>query len=224
MATTPDVTVVIPVYRPTEEELLRAVDSVLTNESVAKVLLIDSTEEVSPTADLDIVKLPERVEIHTVENNGVVASRNHGLSLVETKCVIFLDQDDEYAKGAIDAMRAVISRKQQYAYGITSYPLQNETHDPGEWHPQMNVRQFGTRYGVLWYVSNKVQFWQPSGWANYPYNDWDLVLQLEKAGCKGVYVPQTTLIRYKKKGGMSSTFTSGDLKQAQAELAERWAW
>lgn len=213
----PDVTVVIPAYNPDLDELRRAVDSANANDSVAEVIVVmDGAGGIVP----DI----EGASTYVAEATGVVDVRNYGLSLVKTRWVIFLDQDDEYEPGSIDVMRSAVSRKTEYAYGDTDYPLQSETHQPGAWHPDINVEQFGVRYGILWNTANKVTFWQPDDWSGYPYNDWDLVLQLEKAGVQGVYVGQKTLRRWKKPTGMMSQLTAEERQKAFAVLAERWGW
>jgi glycosyltransferase involved in cell wall biosynthesis len=206
----PDVTVVIPAFNPDPADLQNAIDHAWSNEQVKAVIVVDDGSD----TPLDV----SGCTLLRIEHQGVSAARNAGLNVIKSGWVICCDQDDCYAPGAIDALRDAVRNRKQYAYGDTAYPLQGETHRPGAWHPKLNVGQFGTRYGFLWHTGHKLRF------DDFPYNDWDMVLQLEAAGCVGVYVPQVTLMHYKRDTGMMSQLTPQQRQQAMERLSTRWGW
>lgn len=213
MAQAADVTVIIPVYNPDAGDLERAFHSAWGNKCVQRVIIVDDGS--------DRAVIPHAIHIR---HQGVEAARNTALEQIGDGWIINLDQDDVYALGSIDALRAAVSGPDEYAYGDTDYVLQGEVHRPGEWHPGLNVWQFGARYGVLWHSSKGVRYWHPDRWVNYPYNDWDLVLQLEAKGARGVYVPMTTLRHYKRPTGMMGQVTAQQAQTALNVLAYRWGW
>ncbi len=213
MAQPADVTVIIPAYNPEAGDLERAVHSAWKNRCVQRVVVVDDGS--------DKAVVQAMAHIH---HQGVEAARNTALEYVYDGWVINLDQDDEYTFGSIDWLRAAVSSPGEYAYGDTEYVLQDDVHVPGAWHPALNVGSFGARYGVLWHSSMGVRYWHPDGWINYPFNDWDLVLQLEAKGVRGVYVPMTTLRHYKRPTGMMGQVTMDEYGRALAVLDERWGW
>lgn len=110
MTTPTDVTVVVPACN-VGRYLAPCLDSVLTQSCWpdCRVLVIDdgSSDHTGAIADGYATRSPQITVIHQDNAGpGAGAARNHGLDLVETEFVLFLDGDDELAPGAIERLRA----------------------------------------------------------------------------------------------------------------------
>lgn len=91
------ITVIIPFYN-SEETIIRTINS-LKNQTVSdfKVLLInDGSTDTSEKLALNETIGDKRFTVINKKNEGVSATRNLGISLVNTKFLSFLDSDDSY--------------------------------------------------------------------------------------------------------------------------------
>lgn len=110
MTTPVDVTVVVPAFN-VGRYLVPCLDSILAQSCWpdCRVLVIDdgSTDHTGAVADGYATRSPQITVVHQDNAGpGAGAARNHGLDLVETEFVLFLDGDDELAPGAIERLRA----------------------------------------------------------------------------------------------------------------------
>ncbi len=93
--------VIIPVYNG-ERTLARAVQSVLQCERARAILVDDGSTD--GTARLCDTLADVRVRVIHRENGGASAARNTGLDAAEAPFVAFLDADDAFIPGALDAL------------------------------------------------------------------------------------------------------------------------
>lgn len=115
MDTPPEVmgtfTVVIPTYnRPAL--LLRAVESVMVQRVQAhEVIVVDNGTE-----RIDRASLPERVRLVVAPaRSGASQARNIGVAGAQSDYVAFLDDDDYWHEGYIEAMQFAVQRQPQVA-------------------------------------------------------------------------------------------------------------
>jgi len=124
VATPADVTVVVPAYN-VGRYLAPCLDSVLAQSIWAdcRVLVVDdgSTDHTGAIADGYATRSPQISVLHQDNAGpGAGAARNHGLDLVETEFVLFLDGDDELAPGALQRLREpLLSGELDLAVGAT---------------------------------------------------------------------------------------------------------
>ena len=94
-----NVSVIIPVY-DVENYINRAIDSVLQQEDVTELILVeDGSSDNSLQQCLERQKLDSRITVLTHEENknkGVSASRNVGIKKAKNEFIAFLDGDDYY--------------------------------------------------------------------------------------------------------------------------------
>ena len=105
------VSVIIPAYNA-ESHLGSTLDSVLSNESVLDVIVVDdcSTDQTAAIAN-SYAERTGRVSLHRSEKNGGAGhSRNVGMSYARGDYLYFLDSDDILARGAIDEAAAAMSQ------------------------------------------------------------------------------------------------------------------
>jgi glycosyltransferase involved in cell wall biosynthesis len=104
------VTVVVPAYN-VERYLGACLDSIIAQTAwpECRVIVMDdgSTDGTPGIADSYATRHPSIAVVHQPNAGpGAGAARNHGLDLVRTEFVLFLDGDDELTPGAIEALRA----------------------------------------------------------------------------------------------------------------------
>ena len=102
------VTTVIPAYNA-GKYVNRAVDSVLAQDDCNLVIVIDDCSTDDTAQKLAVYADDPRVTVvHAEKNAGVAAARNKGLELCETEYVAFLDSDDFWKPGKLEAELALI--------------------------------------------------------------------------------------------------------------------
>lgn len=105
--------VIIPCYNA-ENTLLRAVNSVLKQEKLNTLWLIDdcSTDSTYELAKSFQQLLPNKIRVEQLsKNSGVAKVRNWGAINSEAKFIAFLDADDEYEENALDVAIAIFEHK-----------------------------------------------------------------------------------------------------------------
>lgn len=108
-----NITVIIPVFNA-EKFLVKAVESVLIQEEVDEIILIeDGSPDSSLTKCQEFVNLyPNKIKLFThspIKNKGAAVSRNLGIANAKNEYLAFLDVDDYYLpnrfKNAIKILR-----------------------------------------------------------------------------------------------------------------------
>lgn len=104
----PQVSVIMPVYNG-EKYIGKAIESVLAQTVPLELLVIDdcSTDE----TELVVMKYMESGKIRFIRNKknmGAAASRNCGVQLSQGKYIAFLDADDWWGKGKLEAQLKVM--------------------------------------------------------------------------------------------------------------------
>lgn len=101
----PVVSVVVPVYRPLEEDLRRAVESVVAQVYPHwQLVLVDDASPDQTTRPLleQLATDDERITVIQLERNaGIAGATNAGLAVADGDFVAFLDHDDELAPHAL---------------------------------------------------------------------------------------------------------------------------
>lgn len=104
-----DVTVVTPTFNRAKL-IVRALDSVLhQTRRPAEIIVVD---DCSTDSTVDVVRqwavgkpIPVRVEVMP-RNGGPAPARNRGIELATTRCVAFLDSDDEHLPNTLETLCA----------------------------------------------------------------------------------------------------------------------
>lgn len=121
-ATTPRVTVVMPLYDK-EGLVRRAVASVLaqTFTAFAVVVVDDGSTDRGP----DEVRAvgDARIRVVSQPNAGAAAARNRGVAEAGTELVAFLDADDEWLPGYLEAIVGLVERYPACAVFATGYRI-----------------------------------------------------------------------------------------------------
>lgn len=108
----PDVSVIIPVYKKTIEEIKRAIDSCLNQTLQPKQIIIiqDGCPDNSGSLAYQDYMSNPLVRFVEQSNQGVAIARNNGIELATTKYVCCLDADDwldiNYLKTCVDALES----------------------------------------------------------------------------------------------------------------------
>ena len=102
------ISVIVPVYNA-EKYLNRATDSILKQDSVAELILVDdgSTDSSSDICDF-YAKSDERVVVIHKENGGLSTARNAGLKVATGTHISFVDADDFVDLGTYQEIKKVI--------------------------------------------------------------------------------------------------------------------
>lgn len=111
------VDVVIPAY-DAQAFLGEALDSVLSQGAlVGKVVVVDDGSS-DGTAALAIARGPPVELVRLPNNRGSATARNAGLARCNAEYVAFLDADDRWLPGKLDAQVAALTRAQDVAFAI----------------------------------------------------------------------------------------------------------
>ena len=103
-------TVVIPSYR-SEKTIYRTIDSVLKSKNIYAFVIVVEDGVFDDTANV-VKKFNGIVRIESFQNNrGAQKARNHGLALVETETVMFLDSDDFIDEEILFSLHETIIKK-----------------------------------------------------------------------------------------------------------------
>jgi len=91
------VSVIIPVYNR-EEYLLSSVLSVMnqTHKNLQIIIIDDGSTDASPQMCDELANKDNRITVIHLENSGLCAARNKGLSLAKGEYISFLDSDDYF--------------------------------------------------------------------------------------------------------------------------------
>lgn len=123
------VSVIIPTYNRSKL-LVETVDSILSQTySVAEIIVIDdgSTDD---TEDV-LRKMPSKVKYHRIENSGVCAARNFGVSLAESSWIAFCDSDDLWREDKLAKQMQLHEQVPHLQYSFTNFAIVSD----GIWSP-----------------------------------------------------------------------------------------
>ena len=97
-----DLSVIIPAYNA-EKYIARCIESVLTNNSVKEIIVVDDGSEDGTSAlVLDMAGKDKRIKLITQDNAGPSIARRNGLNSSICNYVTFIDSDDYLDAGAYD--------------------------------------------------------------------------------------------------------------------------
>lgn len=123
------VSIIIPVYN-TANYLHRCFDSILNQsyENIEIILVDDGSTDDSLKICSEYESRDHRIHIYHIENSGVSAARNYGISKASGDYLIFVDSDDWLELDAVETMLFNIQEKNA-DIGITSFlfEYENET-------------------------------------------------------------------------------------------------
>lgn len=116
---TPIVSIIIPTFNRAQyvQEAIQSVQ--LQGFQEWELIIIDdgSTDNTGEILDR-LCLLDKRIHYRKQENRGSGAARNHGLSIAQGQYVSFLDSDDRYLPGGLEALvRAMVSGQRRLVYG-----------------------------------------------------------------------------------------------------------
>ena len=124
----PIVSVIIPVYNG-ERYLTETIESVIAQTEVNWELI--AVNDGSTDSSLVILeeygnKIPDRVQVITVENGGVSRARNTAVAAARGTYVAFLDQDDFWAPQKLQRQVEMFSRDKNIGISFTNMTLIDE--------------------------------------------------------------------------------------------------
>jgi glycosyltransferase involved in cell wall biosynthesis len=107
---TPLFSVIIPVFNRADV-LAAAISSVLDQTCADfEIIVVDDGSRDDPRSVVESFSDP-RIRFHRQDNRGGGAARNAGIDLARGRYVAFLDSDDRYLPGHLQAMRALLDGK-----------------------------------------------------------------------------------------------------------------
>ena len=216
----PQISVVIPTYN-CGEYLPQALDSVITQTGCSyEIIIIDdgSTDNTKQTL------LPYRDKVRYVyqNNQGVCASRNHGIKLAQGEYVAFLDADDYFLPGKLASQLAIFQQKPELGIvhsgwlRVDSVGKPEQEVKPWAYMSDLNLEGWLRYKAVLpSAMMFRRQWLEKVGGFDTGYTvaeDVELVLRLALAGCQGEWLRQVTVCYRQRE---QSAMTDG-LPQAYA--------
>ena len=89
------ISIIIPVYN-SEKYLKKCLDSVIkqTIKEIEIICINDGSTDKSDLILKEYAKIDSRIKVYTMENKGVSAARNYGISLAAGEYIGFIDSDD----------------------------------------------------------------------------------------------------------------------------------
>ena len=126
MATSPTISIVVPVYN-TQRYLQECLDSLL-KQSLSDIEIIcidDGSTDGSPAMIDEAAKADARVKAIHQANAGVSAARNHGLELACGTYVLFVDSDDFIRHDTCELLHKVAERDSAdiVVFGGKTFPI-----------------------------------------------------------------------------------------------------
>lgn len=222
----PDVSVVMPVWRPQSDWLEHAVASVLAEVGCRIELILVDDGNAEPVAGmLDIVD--PRVRILRLAHGGVSRARNAGIAAAGGSYVRFVDADDAIEPGSTARLLSLTAGATDIiSYGATCFC---DEQLEGLWVLSSNVQgdaalkcllgRFTVRLPSMLFpraVSEKAGPWDPSLTVS---EDWEWILRtLEHARVTG---DATVVTRYRRAGGGATSDAQAGQRGARV-VVQRW--
>lgn len=206
----PTVAAVIPTYE-TGRLLLRAVDSLERQDRPPDEIVIIDDGSRSPEARTALEMAAAHAGVRVLRqprNMGVAAARNRGIDESDTDFVVFIDSDDQFTVGTIDAYLGALTARPDadFAYPtVQCFGGRTDVFPPPPFNAYLlhhvnicPIASMVTRRAL----ASGVRF-DPA--IEIGHEDWDFWLRLVAGGAIGVAVPEATLL-YRRIG-----FTRNDL-------------
>ncbi|HFI0260753.1 TPA: glycosyltransferase family 2 protein [Streptococcus suis] len=162
----PEVTIIIPVYNA-EKSIEKCVQSILVQSfSNFEILLINDGSKDQSLAVLEKLKNSDaRIRIVDQENMGVAKTRNLGIQLASSECIMFIDNDDFIEKDYIETFYNEIT-KQRLDIVIGGYKrinsentiLHEEVVGNTEWSKYIIVAPWARIYRRDFLLEKQIQF------------------------------------------------------------------
>lgn len=222
----PDVSVVMPVWRPRREWLGRAVDSLLAESGCRLELLV--VDDGNPTPVSEVLSATDpRVRVLRVPHGGVSRARNAGIAAARGRYVRFLDADDEAEPGSTAHLLELASAHPgAISYGATCF-CDEELRD--QWVLSSRVQgdaavrcllgRFTVRLPSMLFPQEVVAqagAWDPSMAVS---EDWEWILRaLEQAHVTG----DTEVATRYRRGNSGATSDADAGRSGAHEVVERW--
>lgn len=169
----PLVSVVIPVYNPSEDSFCACMDSVLAQlYDELEVILVDDGSTTDGAALIDRwAQRDERVKVIHQNNGGVGSARNHGIERAHGKYISFVDADDCVISSWISRAVAEAEKKEaDVIYGSVYMikPIQEEII------PKENMKIYSRTYErtELWNVQELLLSSKKNPLPGLPYLDY----------------------------------------------------
>ena len=119
--TTPTMTIsaVIPAYN-SEKYIARAIDSVLAQYCPPNEIIVVDDGSTDQTAQV-VRTFGDKVILITQDNTGASAARNAGIKAAASEWIAFLDGDDEWLPGHLQAITALLKRNPHLVWATANY-------------------------------------------------------------------------------------------------------
>jgi glycosyltransferase involved in cell wall biosynthesis len=102
--------VVVPLYNK-EAEIARCLQSILiqTDPAFEVIVVNDGSADGGPLIAESFARIDPRIRVHHQSNAGLAGARNQGVAMARADYVAFLDADDEWLPGHLEALSAMIT-------------------------------------------------------------------------------------------------------------------
>ncbi|MCL4233242.1 MAG: glycosyltransferase [Deltaproteobacteria bacterium] len=229
MTDRPRISVVIPCYNM-GAFVGEAVDSVLAQRlgEVEIVLVDDGSNDGETPEAIDALARRAPIRVVRTSNRGLAAARNEGVRTANGELIAFLDADDRFAPGALDAMDRASSAHPDaaYVYGHTrAFGARDEIWHRGDFNffHLLYANEFEPAVMIRKEALDRVGGFRPVG--PVPgVEDWDLWLRLGALGLFGRRIDAVTLEYRIRPGSMVAaikarwTDTVAAIRDANFEL------
>ncbi|MBF0431712.1 MAG: glycosyltransferase family 2 protein [Fibrobacteria bacterium] len=127
MSIPPVISVVIPVYNRAEM-VKRAIESVLLQKGVDwELIVVDDGSTDNTPEELDQYDKDDRIHLVRQNHSGVSAARNRGVQYSTGKYIAFLDSDDEWLPGKLEAQKQFFESSDYQIQQTTEIWIRNGT-------------------------------------------------------------------------------------------------
>lgn len=201
ITTSPKISVVIPTYN-CAGYITQAIESVLNQTNCNYELLI--IDDGSTDNTRQILQPYSKVLRYVYQNNqGVCATRNHGIKIAQGEYVAFLDADDFFLPGKLAAQLAVFEAQPDLGIVHSGWRrVDSQGQTLMDVQPWENIAQLNLESWLQWKpvlpsaMMFRRQWLEKVGGFDPQYTvaeDVDLVLRLSLAGCQAQWLRQVTV-------------------------------
>lgn len=192
-----DITVVIPCYNY-EDYVSEAIESVLDQtHKVDKIIVIDDGSKDDSLSRIN--KYSKKIEIISKSNEGVISTKNLGISMTDTTWILFLDADDVLPKDYIEKLllnaefsESDVVYTDMVYFGSKDKKLRAGEHHPGRLLEGNYIHNSALIRTDFIKLANGYKEEMSSG-----YEDWELYVSLLEVGAKFSYC-RDTFLKYRQ--------------------------
>jgi glycosyltransferase involved in cell wall biosynthesis len=209
-ASAPDVdfqvSVVIPTYNRAEK-LVRALNSVLTQSVLPAEIIVVDDASTDGTAQMDFAAMSPRIRyVRSEENLGGAVSRNKGVQCAAGNWIAFLDSDDVWLPNKLQRQRDAVSRRATADFFLCGNVISRKTDGSESLYNNRPPRQGEDLSEYFLIAGNSFQtsalVVPAQALRTVKFNetlkrhqDWDLVLNLVRAGFDYEYCDEPRISR-----------------------------